>query len=393
MSHGRLRVLMVAPFPQDLQKVIGGVEAATSAVSIALAQHPDVEKVLVISIYEQGGTARRINISDKLQVEFIRPPFLVGDGILQSAQVVPAVRRLAKAFKPHVVHGQGLGRQGRVAARMGYPFAITVHGLVNVEARMAARGLAGRIRARNAERSVRSVLKAANVVISISDYDARELVDLVKSPRASIPNAVPAEFFEAAGKPSTPGEILFAGVMRARKNVLGLVNAFSLVSARFPEARLKIAGPVIEADYQAAVEARVQELGLATKVEFLGHVSNARLIAAMSSCAVLALFSEEETLPTVIAQAMAVGRPIVASDVGGIGEMVIDGETGWKVPAGDEDALAARLTEILSDPIGAQVMGTRGIRGAQDRFAAGAVANSTVAAYRTAISGFGSART
>lgn len=386
MADIGLRVLMVGPFPRDVERVVGGVEAATHAIASALSLHPDVEKVLVATIIEDGGPASRQSINDKLEVAFLQPPFLTADTLLQSWQLVPGVRRLARSFRPHVVHGQGLGRQGRVAVGLGYPTAITVHGLVNVEARLAAKGLAGWGRAQMAEASVRGVLGRADAVISISDYDARELGDLVKSPRFSIPNAVPAEFFDADfTRPRKPNSILFGGVMRARKNVLGLVNAFAAVRAQLPDASLRIAGPIIEPDYLAKVESRIRELNLGDAVTLLGHVSNEDLIDAMASASVLALFSYEETLPTVIAQAMATGTPVVASDVGGIGEMVIDGETGWKVAPGDEGALAARLLEVLKAPDLAREMGARGRAASMARFAASAVANNTVAAYRAAL--------
>jgi len=380
----KLRVLMIAPFPRALDKVVGGVEAATLSLVSALSTHERIDKVLVLA-YDDTGEPETRTISDTLEVQYVRPAFLAGDQALQSVQLVPAARRTVARFRPDVVHGQGLGRQGRIAVALGLPVVVTVHGLINVEARMAARGLAGRIRAGFTDLSVKRVLDKAGVVVSISDYDARELAGLMSSPRVSIPNAVPAAFFEPSATAPRPDSILFAGVMRERKNVLGLVNAFSQVVAARPGARLQIAGPTIEPDYLARVQARIEALSLGGSVDFLGHVSTDRLVQAIGENTVLALFSFEETLPTIIAQALAMGRPAVASDVGGVGEMVIDGQTGWKVPSGDEAALAARLLETLSDPEAAAKMGRAGAELARSRFAPGAVADQTVLAYDRAI--------
>ncbi len=82
-----------------------------------------------------------------------------------------------------------------------------------------------------------------------------------------------------------------------------------------PSARLSIAGPAPWPDYQREVVERVRQLNLEDAVTFLGHVTTEQLIAAMRRARVLTLFSFEETLPTVIAQAMAVGCPVVASNV------------------------------------------------------------------------------
>ena len=375
---------MVAPFPRDLEKVIGGVEAATLAVARALAAHPSVEKVLVAAIDITGRGPGRQIISQKLEVQFLRPVFLLGDTLLQSVQLLPALRALARRFRPDVVHGQGLGREGRLAVRMGRPAVITVHGLIDVEAHMAAGDLVGRLRASLVGRSVRRVLQGADVVISISDYDARALTGRARS-WVSIPNAVPAEFFQAARPSPNQHAVLFAGVMVPRKNVSGLVNAFAKVVEVIPTATLQIAGPPVDTAYFAAVNGRVKDLGLSGAVTFLGHVSNARLVQAIDDCAVLAMFSLEETLPTIIAQAMAVGRPVVTSEVGGIGEMVVDGQTGWKVASCDEEALAKRLIQVLSDPKTANEMGARAGEAARARYTAAAIADRTIAAYETAV--------
>ncbi len=382
----KLRVLMISSFPRDFSKVVGGVQSAALSLVNALAEHERVEEVLVL-VYDPDGQAETRTISDKVRVEYLRPVFLTGDGLLQSRQLAPAARKVAAGFRPHVVHGQGLGREGRIAAALGLPMVVTVHGLINVEARMAARDALGRLRAGFADRSVRQVLDKAGIVISISDYDARELTMVRPEARVSIPNAVPNAFFDAAGTAPQPDTVLFAGVMRERKNVLGLVNAFAKVLAARPGARLQIAGPVIEPAYLAKVEARIAELEIGPSVEFLGHVSNDRLVQALRENAVLALFSLEETLPTIIAQALAMGRPVVASDVGGVGEMVIDSETGWKVASRDEDALAARLIQVLADPEAGARMGRAGADLAQARFAERAVADQTVMAYDRVIGG------
>lgn len=375
---------MISPFPRTLDKLVGGVQAAAVSLVEALAEHERVEKILVLT-FDRDRTPHIAYLSDKAEVQYLRPVFMAGDGLLRSRQLVPAALEAAARFRPTVVHGQGLGREGRIACALGLPTVVTVHGLINVEARMAARSALGRVRATFAEQSVKAVLDRADVVISISDYDARSLSLGRPAARVSIPNAVPKAFFAAAGATPAPDTVLFAGVLRERKNVLGLVNAFAEVLTARPRARLRIAGPVVEPDYLGKVQTQVEALGIRASVEFLGHVSNDRLVQLIAESAVLTLFSFEETLPTIIAQALAVGRPVVASDVGGVREMVIDGESGWTVPSGDEAALAARLIETLADPQAAARMGRAGAVLARARFAAPAVAEMTVSAYDRAI--------
>jgi glycosyltransferase involved in cell wall biosynthesis len=357
-KDGRLRILMFGPFPEDPDRVVGGVEAASWAIAQALSQSEAVEKVLAVYIGTRPIAGRVY--SDKLESRFVQVPFINGDSLIRSWFAVQAVRKLVGEFKPHVVHGQGIGRAGDVMIQQGLPAVVTVHGMLHQEARVSGGSLVNRLKAASLERVAAAVLAKAQVVISISEYDAKELGPMIKGRRVSIPNAVPDAFFEANSPIPAEPVVVFAGLMRERKNVLGLVNAFIRVREAIPDAKLVIAGPTYDEAYRDLVLARVREAGIEGAVSFLGHVSSAELIAAVKSGAALALFSREETLPTIIAQAMAVGRPVVAADVGGIKDMVAEGETGFLVPSEDEAALADRLIEVLTDKDMAARFGARG---------------------------------
>jgi glycosyltransferase involved in cell wall biosynthesis len=88
----------------------------------------------------------------------------------------------------------------------------------------------------------------------------------------------------------------------------------------------------------------------------------------MAACDALALLSQAEALPMSILEAMALARPVVASDVGGTPEAVADGETGIVVPAGDAPAAAGALAELAADPSRAREMGERGRLRQRERF-------------------------
>lgn len=380
-----LEVLILGPYPINRDKIVGGVEAANVALADALVAHPAVGRVSVASFRRTPVEQAVVQVAPKLTVHHLRVPFFTGELVTRSWTCVRAVRPLVRALRPDIVHAQGIDRYGETALQLGLPAAVTVHGLVHVEARLSAKTLLSKLKLPLFERMVRRVLRKAPVVISISDYDARALGDMVGRQRISIPNAIGQEFFAQESTPPERPTLLFAGVLRPRKNVLGLVNAFAQVRARVPSARLVVAGPVIEPEYAAQVRSRVAELGLSEAVAFLGHVSNAQLVQAIHGCSALALFSNEETLPTIIAQALAVGRPVVASRVGGIPEMIVPGETGLLVEPRDEAALAAALIEVLGEPARAREMGRWGRAFARRNYEAAAVAQQTIDAYRAAI--------
>jgi glycosyltransferase involved in cell wall biosynthesis len=100
--------------------------------------------------------------------------------------------------------------------------------------------------------------------------------------------------------------------------------------------------------YRQLLEREAAELGMADRVLFAGYRADAP--ALLRSFDVFALPSTIEGLPLVVLEAMAAGVPVVATPVGGVGELVRDGETGLLVPPEDPDALAAALRRLLAEP-------------------------------------------
>lgn len=116
--------------------------------------------------------------------------------------------------------------------------------------------------------------------------------------------------------------------------------------------RIVIVGDGSERD---ALERQAAELGLAERVHFAGYRPDA--YRAPGGFDVMVIPSLQEAFGLVCLEAMAAGCPVIASDVGGLPELVRDGETGLLVPAGDADALVEALVRLLGDRDGARRMG------------------------------------
>ncbi len=175
------------------------------------------------------------------------------------------------------------------------------------------------------------------------------------------PATMPAELMVPAEAPV----VTMVGALRIRKGQATALRAWPAVLRRFPEARLLLVGDGIERD---ALRARAGELGLSERVIFAGTRTDVSGIIRASSLVILP--SEHEALPTTLIEAAACGRPVVASDIDGIPEVVIDGETGLLVPVGDEVALADRVTALLDDEPRRRRMGASARAMAEDRFSA-----------------------
>jgi glycosyltransferase involved in cell wall biosynthesis len=137
------------------------------------------------------------------------------------------------------------------------------------------------------------------------------------------------------------------GNLDTRKNPAVLVEAMATVRARVPEARALLVGAFRDPAYEASVRARIAALGLERAVIVTGFLKNP--FPVVRALDVLAHPALRDPFPLALLEGMALGRPIVASAVGGIPEMLVDGESGVLVPPADADALARALVALLED--------------------------------------------
>lgn len=141
------------------------------------------------------------------------------------------------------------------------------------------------------------------------------------------------------------------------------LRAAHIVRRQLPAARFVIAGDGPE---RAALEALAHELELGDAVIFTGHVASSQHVLPALDAAVLC--SRHEGMPNAVLEAGAWELPVVATAVGGVPEVVRDGQTGLLVPAGDAEMLAARLLDVLNDPAHARQMGMSAREWVAERF-------------------------
>jgi len=144
-----------------------------------------------------------------------------------------------------------------------------------------------------------------------------------------IPNAISQGCFEPVERVETSRPVVLqVGRIIRGKNLLGLVEALGVLKDDGVPFELHVAGPKQDGEYSRKVDERMAELGLISQVKWLGPLSHAQLREALRRARVLALPSFQEMAPICIAEAQAMGVPVVASRVGGIPEMITVGETG-----------------------------------------------------------------
>jgi glycosyltransferase involved in cell wall biosynthesis len=255
--------------------------------------------------------------------------------------------RAARTVEADLLHAHWLP-SGWVAARTGRPYVVQVWG-TDVELVRRAPGLA------------RRVLRGARLVIAASTALAESARALGATKVEVIPSGVdvPAE----VGEEASPPEVLYAGRLSPEKGVEELVEATRGLN-------LVVAG-------DGPLRSRVPQAR--------GFVPHEELQQLYARAAVVACPSRREGFGVACLEAMAHGRPVVATGVGGLRDLVMDGETGLVVPTRDPVALRAALDRLLGDPGLRRRLGSGGRERAQEHFSWDVVTEATVAAYRMAL--------
>jgi glycosyltransferase involved in cell wall biosynthesis len=258
--------------------------------------------------------------------------------VLGLVELVLLIRRL----RPHIVHASSskAGVLGRVAAWLARaPIRVfTVHGWAHMQT-SGPHVLVYRW----AERLVRP-LTTLTICVSAGDQAAGIAARTCdEHATVVVRNAIDPAARPVARPATEPPRIAAVGRLQAPKDPLTLVRALALLRERSFQALL-----VGEGVDRLAVQDEVVRLGLTDTVELAGERDDVAAILAASQLFVLS--SRAEALPISVLEAMAAGLPVVASHVGGVPELVHEGETGLLVPPGDPAALARAIARLIDDP-------------------------------------------
>jgi glycosyltransferase involved in cell wall biosynthesis len=380
-----MRVVLGTVYPYDESRVRGGVEAVALYLTQALGKRDDIElhvvscnRLISRSFKERRGPVTFHWLKTGYRLYGLR------------AATVDAwrVKKVYREIQPDIIHTQGFSEYA-LAVSPDHRHLLAIHGVEPLVPWMIStthfRGIAGIYRRWISSRIIRqSIQKAQGIVSNAGEY-IPNLLALRLGGKSIYPifNPIADEFFNIEGANEVANPIvLWVGDISERKNVLGLVKAFGIVSEHIPKAHLRLIGGVTDPRYFERVKDEITARNLWDRIEVLGRVEQTALLDAYTNASTVVMASIEETAPMTIAQAMAAGKPVVATRVGGIPWMIEDGVTGYLLDAGDTQGMADRIIELLRDESKRERMGQAGREIARQRFAADKVAEQTVQAYR-----------
>jgi glycosyltransferase involved in cell wall biosynthesis len=303
----------------------------------------------------EGVRAEGVEVEVVSPASFANFGIAYGGGIAQNLRAAPWKLALVPAFlaayaraarvaarDADIVHAHWI--PSAIAARAtGKPYVLQVWG-TDVEL------------ARRAPALVRPLLRGARLVVAASTFLADEATKLGARDVRVVPSGVdlPSE----PGEPTDPPHVLYVGRLSEEKGILEFVEATAGLAR------------VIVGD--GPLRARVPEA--------LGFVPPSELGAYFAAAAVVCAPSRREGYGVAAREALAYGRPVVASDVGGLRDLAAAAEL---VPTGDVAALRRAVSALLADPRRRQELGARGRAYAEERLALAAQASALVAVYRS----------
>ncbi len=171
--------------------------------------------------------------------------------------------------------------------------------------------------------------------------------------------------------------VTFSGTLVERKGVAPLIRAWKTVASADPRAHLLLLGkgPLVPTMQKLA-----EELGIAGSVTFYGHTP--KVAEFLHATDLFVLPSLQEGMPNTLLEAMACGLPAVATRIGGVVDVMQDGENGIIVEAGDAEGLSAGILRFLEDRVFAERMGVNAHKTIRDRFSLDIIAGRYIALYR-----------
>jgi glycogen synthase len=268
------------------------------------------------------------------------------------------IARELREFKPHAVLAQGAHEtaaalSARKLARTQTAVIVDLHGDWRAPTRLYGSRLRGLL-SPAADRIALGALRRADGIRTVTGYTTGLVRELGLEPADEFPAYMDFDsFLQEAPKPlpSSP-RALFVGVLERYKNVDGLADAWRRVASRVPEARLHVVG---SGALQPVVEQLVDDFPAETS--WMERLTPSEVAAALDDSTLLVLPSRSEGMGRVIVEAFCRARPVVASRVGGIPDLVQDGSNGLLVEPGDTDVLADALVRVLGDPELAERLG------------------------------------
>lgn len=369
-----LKIALMGHFPPS-GPARGGVQTVIASLRDVFSTRADIELHLIqhrqniptATLTQPGYTAHNFAAaSSRLIPNMMRTPGLLA----------PFLRELA----PDVISTHQF-EYALAAFASGIPTVHTIHGFPSKEFHVR-RTLFTRLASLLDMWMEWQTLRRATDIIAISNHVIQLYQHRTHATFHRVNNPVAPLFFELSRDPE-PYRLVFVGNLTPRKGVEVAIAAVAQVKQEFPQVRFDIVGAAADPTYVTQLQAQAAPLG--DSVCFCGSPSQAGIKEVLARAQALVLTSHDEHAPVIVAEAMASGRPVVATRVGALPDMVEDGVTGYLAPAADVAAVAQAMRQVLKNPQHTRRMGVQAADYARRAYHPEAVADGYLQAMHAAM--------
>jgi glycosyltransferase involved in cell wall biosynthesis len=376
-----MRVAILGDYPRDPSTIGGGVEAVICYLLQGLRQYPDLD-IHVVTLCEDVSKYEAVR-RGSVTAHYVPAAYRFGKVTFFIRNKL-RLRRVLRSIQPDLIHAHVAGTYSEVAFGMGWPAVLTLHGIRYREATFRRSWLDQKLRYLLVRREERVGIQVARYIISINPYVEQEFRSILRGRVYRIENPVSDSFFNLPDQ-EQPFRLLYVGHIKPLKGIYPLIQAMPMLRDRFSKVELHLAGEVMHSHdpgYFQTIQDFIHEHQLQDHVQFTGRLNDETLLKEYAECAALVHPSLQETSPLAIGQAMAAGKPVVATRVGGIPHLISHEQTGLLVEPDDVRGLVEAITRVLSDSELRRRWGQQAKSEASRRFRTDVVARETYNVYR-----------
>lgn len=348
-----MKIVQIGPYPIAKDCIRGGVESSVYGLAHALAKQHCVYAIDLPRI----GEIDRKELDEQISVYRFTNKANYNQGAVKR---VKDIVNIVCSLSPDVVHIHGTGLLSyqlyRVFQKRGIKLMLTVHGLLHVEKTNALkRKFSLKYLYQYVVQSMTEfrLLNCAKQMVVDTGYVAEQIRQyhrehkICRLPQMHIiPQGINEHFLSLKCNVDS-NVILSVGSISRRKGHLLLLQVFDQVCKQVPNAKLVIAGVLAEPDYYNELQAYIQQSPNQANITLLVNLPQEKLYELYQQACVFALYSQEESQGIALVEAMATGLPVIATKVGGIPYVVVDGETGLLSNYNDYNKFSNNLIRLL----------------------------------------------
>jgi glycosyltransferase involved in cell wall biosynthesis len=341
-----MKVLILAPYSTE-NKVSGGAENHIKSLIAYMKCFDDLE-IHVITLSEEIKDSNPFEINN-VKVHLIKKskiPMTISGITIYPLCILAEIKKI----NPDLIHGQMVGAPyGLVTAISSrkYPTLLTIHTLMDQKLRMK-RSFLGKIHDHLWLLLENWEIKMIPHHILVSPHLKDKVLRKGAKNLSVIPNGLDVKWFEVPDR-IIEGRLLFVGRVMPIKGIENLIQAIAIIIRKGYNVHARIVGPFEDSKYKKDLIQLTKKLDISEYIEFVGGLYGDELLEEYSKAPIFVLPSFDESNPIVLLEAMATGKNIIATKVGGVPYLIKNRINGFLVDYGDNQKMAEIIIEVLMD--------------------------------------------